>query len=83
MLEIKGVSRIYGEGTARVIALNNVTMNVNAGDFVAITGPSGSGKSTLLNVIGGLERTSHGEVILDGVRIDNLSENKLVNIRRR
>jgi len=58
-------------------------MQVADGDFVAITGPSGSGKSTLLNVIGGLERVSGGEVALDGVRIDNLSENDFVDIRRR
>src|SRR4030043_212998 len=83
MLEIKGVSKVYGEGEARVVALNNVAMKVDDGDFVAISGPSGSGKSTLLNVIGGLEHTSGGEVVLDGVRIDNLSENDFVDIRRK
>lgn len=82
MLEIKGVSKFYGEGAARVVALNNVNMLVNDGDFVAITGPSGSGKSTLLNIIGGLEHVSSGEVILDGVHIGNISENDLVDIRR-
>lgn len=82
MLEIKNVSKIYGEGTARVIALNNVSLRVNKGDFTAIMGPSGSGKSTLLNVIGGLDRLSSGEVILDGKRIDNLNENAFVDIRR-
>lgn len=83
MLEIIGVSKIYGEGEARVVALNNISMKVDDGDFVAITGPSGSGKSTLLNVIGGLERASGGEVVLDGMRIDNLSENEFVDIRRK
>jgi putative ABC transport system ATP-binding protein len=83
MLEIKGVSKIYGEGEARVVALNNIAMKVDDGDFVAITGPSGSGKSTLLNVIGGLEHTSGGEVVLNGMRIDNLSENDFVDIRRK
>lgn len=83
MLEVKSVSRIYGEGEARVIALNNISTKVDDGDFVAITGPSGSGKSTLLNVIGGLERISGGEVVLDGMRIDNLSENDFVDIRRK
>lgn len=83
MLEIRSVSKTYGEGSARVVALNNISMRVDDGDFVAITGPSGSGKSTLLHVIGGLERVSSGEVILDGVRIDNLNENDLVHIRRR
>jgi ABC-type lipoprotein export system ATPase subunit len=83
MLEIRSVSKTYGEGSAKVVALNNISMRVDDGDFVAITGPSGSGKSTLLHVIGGLERVSSGEVILDGVRIDNLNENDLVHIRRR
>jgi len=83
MLEIKKVMKIYGEGTAQVVALKDVTLRAADGDFLAITGPSGSGKSTLLNIIGGLERVTSGEVILDGGRIDNLSENGLVEIRRR
>jgi len=83
MLEIKNVSKTYGDGSARVVALKDISMHVEDGGFLAITGPSGSGKSTLLNVIGGLEHASSGEVILDGTRIDNLSENDLVDIRRR
>jgi putative ABC transport system ATP-binding protein len=82
MLEIKNVSKIYGEGTARVDALKSVSMYVGDGDFIAITGPSGSGKSTLLNVIGGLDHISNGEVLLEGMRIDNLDESALVDIRR-
>ena len=82
MLEIKNVSKVYGEGTARVVALNNISLLVNEGDFIAIMGPSGSGKSTLLNIIGGLDHISSGEVILDGKRIDSLDENALVDIRR-
>ena len=82
MLEIKNVSKVYGEGTAKVVALNNVSLRVNEGDFIAVMGPSGSGKSTLLNIIGGLDHISSGEVILDGKRIDNLDENALVDIRR-
>ncbi len=82
MLEVKNVSKFYGEGGTKVVALNNVSMQMNEGDFIAIMGPSGSGKSTLLNVIGGLDRLSGGEVILDGRRIDNQDENALVEIRR-
>ena len=82
MLEVRNVSKIYGEGTAKVVALNEVSLQVNSGDFIAIMGPSGSGKSTLLNIIGGLDSPSSGEVILDGKRIDNLDENALVDIRR-
>ena len=82
MLEIKNISKVYGEGTAKVVALNNVSLLVNEGDFIAIMGPSGSGKSTLLNIIGGLDHISSGEVILDGKRIDSLDENALVDITR-
>jgi putative ABC transport system ATP-binding protein len=82
MLEIKNISKVYGEGTAKVVALNNVSFLVNERDFIAIMGPSGSGKSTLLNIIGGLDHISSGEVILDGERIDSLDENALVDIRR-
>jgi len=83
MLEIKNISKIYGKEIAKVVALNNVSLRVNEGDFIAIMGPSGSGKSTLLNIIGGLEYPSSGEVILDGKRIDNLDEKDFVDIRRR
>lgn len=83
MLEVKNALKIYSEGDTKVVALNNVSLQVNKGDFIAVMGPSGSGKSTLLNVIGGLDRLSGGEVVLDGTRIDNLDENALVEIRRR
>lgn len=82
MLEVRNISKTYGEGTARVVALRDVSLRVNDGDFIAIMGPSGSGKSTLLNIIGGLDYPSSGEVILDGKRIDNLAENALVDVRR-
>jgi putative ABC transport system ATP-binding protein len=82
MLEIKAVSKIYGQGSASVKALNEVSFKVAKGEYLAIMGPSGSGKSTLLNIIGGLDRLSTGEVILDGQRMDNLNEDELVDIRR-
>jgi ABC-type lipoprotein export system ATPase subunit len=83
VLEIINVSKTYGDGSAQVVALKNIHIHVDDGEFVAITGPSGSGKSTLLNIIGGLDSISSGEVLLDGIRIDNLNENTLVDIRRR
>ncbi len=82
MLEVKAVTKVYGNGAASVAALDGVTFEVNKGDYIAIMGPSGSGKSTLLNIIGGLDRPSGGEVVLDGRRIDNLDEDNLVDIRR-
>ena len=82
MLEVKEITKIYGQGMTAVVALNNVSFQANRGDFIAIMGPSGSGKSTLLNVISGLDRLSSGEVILDRERIDTLDEDALVDIRR-
>ena len=82
MLEIKNISKCYGSGDNKVLALNDVSLNVEKGDYIAIMGPSGSGKSTFLNVIGGLDHLTSGEVTLDGERIDNLNENELVRLRR-
>lgn len=82
MLEVKNVTKVYGEGESSVVALSDVSLKVSRGDFKAIMGPSGSGKSTLLNIIGGLDHLSDGEVLLEGKRIDSLNENALVDIRR-
>ncbi len=82
MLELKCVSRHYGEGTAKVVALDRVSTVVEPGAFLSIMGPSGSGKSTLLNVMGGVDRISEGEILFDGVRFDLLSEEELTAFRR-
>ncbi len=82
MLKLQNVCKFYGEGEARVAALNGVSFEVNKGDYIAVMGPSGSGKSTLLNIIGGLDRLSSGEVFLEGQRLDTLDENELVAVRR-
>ena len=82
MLELDGVSRCYGDGDGRVIALDNVHLTVESGVFLAVMGPSGSGKSTLLNVMGGVDRVTAGRILLDGERIDALSEDELVKYRR-
>lgn len=82
MLEIKNVTKVYGEGATQVVALRNVSLQIENGGFISIMGHSGSGKSTLLNIIGGLERLTNGEVILDGERLDLLDENALVKVRR-
>ncbi len=82
MLEVKAITKIFGQGTNQVTALNNVSFNVQKGEYIAVMGQSGSGKSTLLNVIGGLDRLSSGEIVLDGQRLDNLNEDALVDVRR-
>lgn len=83
IIEVKNLSKIYGTKENEVRALDDVSFNINAGDFVAIVGASGSGKSTLLNMIGGLDKPSKGEVIVDGVNITKLKEKDLAIFRRR
>jgi putative ABC transport system ATP-binding protein len=82
MLQLKEISKVYGEGPSQVVALDKISFTADRGHFVAVMGPSGSGKSTFLNIIGGLDRPSSGEVVLDGERIDALGENDLVDVRR-
>src|SRR3954466_4951948 len=72
----------YGRGEGLVRAVDGVDLDVSAGETVAIMGPSGCGKSTLLHLLGGLDRPSGGEVLLNGRRIDNLSEKALARMRR-
>ena len=80
LLEIKDISKIYSGGTVK--ALQNVSLNVEKGEWVAIMGPSGSGKSTMMNIIGCMDKPSSGSVILDGVDITNESHRNLTTIRR-
>jgi putative ABC transport system ATP-binding protein len=78
LLELKNVSKIYGE----LKALDNVSLHVDQGEWVAIMGPSGSGKSTMMNIIGCMDKPTMGEVLLDGVDISKESSRKLTDIRR-
>ena len=78
VLEIKNVSKIYGD----LHALDNVSLSVEEGEWVAIMGPSGSGKSTLMNIIGCMDKATSGQVILDGRDIAKESQKKLTAIRR-
>lgn len=78
LLELKNVSKIYGN----LHALDNVSLKVEKGEWVAIMGPSGSGKSTMMNIIGCMDKASEGEVLLDGVDISKESSKNLTNIRR-
>ena len=78
LLELKNVSMIYGE----LKALDNVSIHVDEGEWVAIMGPSGSGKSTMMNIIGCMDRPTSGEVLLDGEDISRLGSARLTDIRR-
>jgi putative ABC transport system ATP-binding protein len=77
------VTRVYGEEAQRVTALDDVTLEVPAGQFVAVIGRSGSGKSTLLNLIAGVERPSAGEIWLDGRELSRLTDDDITRERRR
>jgi putative ABC transport system ATP-binding protein len=83
VLELRHASRIHGSDEARVIALDDVSLTVAAGEFVAVMGPSGSGKSTLLTIAGGLDAPSDGDVIVSGVRLGGLTRTNLAALRRR
>ncbi len=80
LLEIKDISKIYSGGTVK--ALQNVSLDVEKGEWVAIMGPSGSGKSTMMNIIGCMDKPTSGKVVLDGVDITNESARSLTTIRR-
>ncbi|MDE7177546.1 MAG: ABC transporter ATP-binding protein [Lachnospiraceae bacterium] len=83
ILEVNGLTKIYGSGDNQVTALDHVSFQVRKGEFVAIVGASGSGKSTLMNLIGGIDRPTSGNVIVDGKQIFEMSESALAIFRRR
>lgn len=83
IIELRNVLKVYKMGQTEVRALENVDLVVNKGEFVVILGPSGSGKSTLLNIIGGIDRPTRGDVIVNNVNITKLSDDKLTDFRRK
>ena len=81
VIEIKAVSKIFRNGDIEVRALEDVYLQVERGDFVAIMGSSGSGKSTLLSILGCLDKPTTGDYFLDGVYVNKLDKNQLADIR--
>lgn len=83
LLEGKNLAKTYGFDDNKVIALNDVSIEINEGDFVAIIGRSGSGKSTLLHVLAGLVKPNKGEVLLEGQSLYEMNDDTLTRFRRR
>jgi putative ABC transport system ATP-binding protein len=83
LIELKRVTKVYGQGATALSALKGVDLTIQAGDFVAIMGPSGSGKSTAMNTLGCLDTPTTGEYLFKGVHVETLSRDQRARLRRR
>ena len=81
VLDINNVSKVYHDNAIPVPAVTDVTLHFSRGEFAALVGPSGSGKTTLLNIIGGLDKPTRGDVIIDGQNVTTLSDSKMIDFR--
>jgi len=80
-VELRNVSKVYQQDSVAVQALTDVSLVIPRRDFLCLSGPSGSGKSTLLNLIGGLDRPTSGEILVDGNRVDTMESGELAKLR--
>ena len=83
MIELEKVTKIYRMGQSKVVALDNINLDIGAGEMVAVMGPSGSGKSTLMAIMGCLDVPSQGQYRLEGEPVEKLSDNQLAQVRSR
>lgn len=83
ILKCEGVKKVYGSGENQVTALNGIDLSVSRGEFVAIVGASGSGKSTLLHILGSVEKSTEGKVMIDGTDLSRLNQTEAAIFRRR
>jgi putative ABC transport system ATP-binding protein len=82
LIELKGVTKRYGEGATELMALKGIDLDITAGEFVAIMGPSGSGKSTAMNIIGCLDSPTFGQYIFKGAHVESLARDQRARLRR-
>ncbi|MGL4990140.1 MAG: ABC transporter ATP-binding protein [Sarcina sp.] len=83
MIEVKNIIKRYQMGKETIIALNNVSLKINDGEFVAIIGPSGSGKSTMMHIVGGLDTPTSGNVLFDGKDISGYKDKEMSKFRNK
>jgi putative ABC transport system ATP-binding protein len=83
LYQLSGVSKEYGEGATRVVAVDDVDLGVERSEFVALMGPSGSGKTTMLQLLGALDRASRGQVLFEGGDMARMSDGELTALRRK
>jgi putative ABC transport system ATP-binding protein len=81
VIELTAVSRVFGSGASRATALNDLSMTIEQGEFVAVAGPSGSGKTSLLNLIGAIDAPSSGRIVVAGQDLEGLDDAQLAQLR--
>ena len=81
IVECTQVSKTYQQGQVSVMALEEISLTIDQGEFMALAGPSGSGKTTLLNIIGGLDKADCGKIVVDGNSYEQMSQSQLAELR--
>lgn len=81
-IEFKDVTKIYQQGEVQIPALAGINFSIDKGQFVVVVGASGAGKSTILNILGGMDTNTDGEIVVDGERVDEMSDSQLTEYRR-
>ncbi len=82
-LEIRGIKKSFGSGDSKVDVLRGLDLDIAKGEFCVLLGPSGSGKSTLLNIIGGIESADDGSISIEGERLADMKEKKLITVPKK